>query len=104
MYRQWFGRNRLEKDFRRQHALLSMHVWFLHKKLLNDHAQKDASLLVDEELFNIFWEDTICRIREQGVYELSVYKNLDKVQQYTWLHLTNYGTCVYHMNTLNERE
>lgn len=69
-----------------------MHLWFLHKKLLNDHAQKDASLLVDEELFNIFWEDTICRIREQGVYELSVYKNLDKVQQYTWLHLTNYGT------------
>ena len=35
-------------------------------------------------------EDTTCRIRRAGVMELAVNKNLMQVQQYTFLHLTNY--------------
>eukprot|EP00527_Entomoneis_sp_CCMP2396_P007611 CAMPEP_0198140332 /NCGR_PEP_ID=MMETSP1443-20131203/3504_1 /TAXON_ID=186043 /ORGANISM="Entomoneis sp., Strain CCMP2396" /LENGTH=296 /DNA_ID=CAMNT_0043802715 /DNA_START=253 /DNA_END=1143 /DNA_ORIENTATION=+ len=91
---QWFaGSSRVTKDFRRQHALLTMHLWFLNKRLLNDTStkkSKESAFMVQEEMFNIFWEDTLCRIRQQGVYEMTVYKNLTKVQQYTWIHLTNY--------------
>lgn len=105
---QWFARNtssstttttatmddndimRVVDDFRRQHALYTLHVWLIHKRLLHDPIDKEGGLLLQEDMFNIFWEDTISRIREKGVYELSVYENLSKVQQYTWIHLTNY--------------
>lgn len=67
-----------------------MHIWFLHKRLISDEYDKDVALMIQEELFNILWEDTTCRIRQQGVNELVVNKNLLKVQQYTFLHLTHY--------------
>lgn len=67
-----------------------MHLWFLHKRLVADEIDKDTALMIQEELFNIFWEDTTCRIRQQGINELLVNKNLMKVQQYTFLHLTHY--------------
>ena len=46
--------------------------------------------MIQEELFNILWDDTTCRIRQQGINELLVNKNLMRVQQYTFLHLTHY--------------
>lgn len=67
-----------------------MHLWFLHKRLVTDTRDNHASLLVQEELFDIFWDDTQKRIREQGVQELSVNKHLNDVQQYTFQHLTHY--------------
>lgn len=62
----------------------------LHKRLLADTYDKTAALAVDEELFNSFWDDTTCRIRQAGVHELAVNKFLLQVQQYTFLHLTHY--------------
>jgi cytochrome b pre-mRNA-processing protein 3 len=67
-----------------------MHLWFLHKRLISDKADNHAALLVQEELFDIFWDDTQKRIREQGVAELTVNKHLNDVQQYTFQHLTHY--------------
>jgi hypothetical protein len=68
-----------------------MHIWFLHKRLINsDVHDKELALMIQEELFNILWDDTLCRIRQQGVYELMVNKNLLQVQQYTFMHLTHY--------------
>jgi cytochrome b pre-mRNA-processing protein 3 len=51
---------------------------------------KNQALMIQEELFNILWDDTTCRIRQQGVNELMVNKSLLQVQQYTFLHLTHY--------------
>jgi len=67
-----------------------MHLWFLHKRLISDVNDKEFALMVQEELFNILWLDTTCRIRQQGVNELSVNKHLMQVQQYTFVHLTHY--------------
>lgn len=89
----WFGPGRVGREFRPRHAVLTLHIWLLHKRLLADEYDKDTALAVDEELFNILWDDTTCRIRQAGVYELSVNKHLMQVQQYTFLHLTHYDHC-----------
>jgi cytochrome b pre-mRNA-processing protein 3 len=67
-----------------------MHIWFLHKRLIHDAHDLDAALMVQEELFNILWDDTTSRIRQTGTSELLVNKHLMQVQQYTVLHLTHY--------------
>jgi cytochrome b pre-mRNA-processing protein 3 len=67
-----------------------MHIWFLHKRLILDKADQSLALAIQEELFNILWDDTTCRIRQAGVQELLVNRNLAQVQQYTFLHLTHY--------------
>jgi hypothetical protein len=45
---------------------------------------------VDTELFHIFWDNTLCRIRSLKVYELSVNKHLATVQQYSLVHMLLY--------------
>ena len=86
----WYGPGRISRDFRNRHALLTMHIWFLHKRLISDKIDEETALSIQEEMFNILWEDTTCRIRQAGVKEMLVNKNLLQVQQYTFLHLTNY--------------
>lgn len=66
-----------------------MHIWFLHKRLIGDLQDRDTALMIQEELFNILWEDTTCRIRGEGVSELMVNKHLLQVQQYTFAQLTH---------------
>ena len=75
--------------------MVTMHLWFLHKRLIasNTHSgslTSDQALQVQEELFEIFWNDSLCRIRAEGVREMAVNKSLLKVQQYTFLHLFHY--------------
>ena len=48
------------------------------------------ALPMQEELFDILWNDTRARIRAEGVNELTVNKHLKDVQQLTFLHLTHY--------------
>jgi cytochrome b pre-mRNA-processing protein 3 len=78
------------REFRARHAMLTMHVWFLHKRLVSDANDPHRSLLIQEELFDIFWNDTKSRIRAEGVNELMVNQHLKDVQQYTFQHLTHY--------------
>lgn len=86
----WFGPGRIGREFRPRHALLTMHIWFLHKRLIADTTDRNLALMIQEELFNILWDDSLCRIRQRGINELSVNKHLTQVQQYTFLHLTHY--------------
>ena len=69
---------------------MTMHLWFLHKRLISDEVDRNMALMIQEELFNILWDDTTCRIRHTGTRELLVNKYLAKVQQYTFLHLLQY--------------
>ena len=55
-----------------------------------DKMDKHNSLLIQEELFDIFWHDSKTRIRAEGVNELTVNKHLKDVQQVTFQHLTHY--------------
>ena len=118
LYSEWYGPGRIGRDFRSRHAVLTFHIWLLHKRLLlqeHPHLQpgpqplledipeedlktiprarrKDYNMChdMDGELFNIFWDNTTCRIRALNVYELSVNKHLQNVQKYTFLHLVQY--------------
>ena len=45
---------------------------------------------MQEELFDILWNDTRARIRAEGVNELTVNKHLKDAQQLTFLHCTHY--------------
>lgn len=80
----------IPRDFRNRHAILTMHIWFLHKRLISDKVDKQTARLIQKELFNILWEDTACRIRQLGVRELAVSKHLKEVTNYTLMHLTHY--------------
>jgi hypothetical protein len=56
--------------------LCDQRIWFL-KRLIADGL--DRKLLHEEELFNILWDDTTCRIRQQGDEQLLVNKHLLQV-------------------------
>ncbi|KAL7578575.1 hypothetical protein ACA910_011631 [Epithemia clementina (nom. ined.)] len=86
----WYGPGRIPRQFRNRHALLCLHIWMLHKRLVSDTYDAPRALAIQEELFNILWEDTMCRVRHEGVNEWSVNKTVQQVQQYSWIHLTHY--------------
>ncbi|EQC28468.1 hypothetical protein SDRG_13796 [Saprolegnia diclina VS20] len=77
----------LPADFRSQQALLILHVWIAHRRLIasktpNTPKEKiDPGKLLQEALFDRLWEDTTVRIRNQNVSELTVNKHLHEVQQ-----------------------
>jgi cytochrome b pre-mRNA-processing protein 3 len=95
-----------------------MHVWFLHKRLTSDGNDPHMAALIQEELFDILWTDTTCRMRSHGVNEWVIGKNLKtvsardgggnligehlelnilkpniQVQQYTFMHCFHYDHC-----------
>jgi cytochrome b pre-mRNA-processing protein 3 len=70
--------------------MLTMHIWFLHKRLIEDQVDPHFSLMVQEELFDVLWYDSTVRIRAEGVNELTVNKHLKDVQQVTFAHLCHY--------------
>ena len=116
---EWYGPGRMGRDFRSRHAILTFHIWLIHKRLLlqenleqqqpsqgENVVSDDSSIIprssrkdynmckdMDVELFNIFWDNTTCRIRALNVYELSVNKHLQNVQKYTFIHLVQYDHC-----------
>lgn len=102
---------KIKANFRNVHALLSMHVWFVHRRLyaenknLDDHdTKKHDNLLLQEELFEFLWTDTQCRIRAQGVNELTVNKHLKDAQRATFLHCTQYDHAyAEHPNDVEKR-
>lgn len=56
-------------DFRSKQALLMVHVWMVHKRILMEG--KDGEH-VQECLFDELWEDTSARIRSHGINIISV--------------------------------
>lgn len=89
----WYGPGRIKKDFRSYQAILTMHVWMLHKRLLADTEDPHSAHLIQEELFDILWTDSTNRMRSYGVNEMLLAKNLKTVQQYTFMHCFHYDHC-----------
>ena len=93
MHSRWFGPGRIGRDFRSYQALLTMHVWFIHKRLISNDSDPHVAAMVQQELFDIFWTDTTCRMRAHGVNEWLVSKSLKTVQQYSFMHCFHYDHC-----------
>ena len=49
----WFTEARIPYEFRPRHSLLTMHVWFLHKRLLADRVDSHLALLVQVRVISI---------------------------------------------------
>ena len=75
----------LQNDFRDNHSIQSLHMWMLNRRIgFNQGEEKDAVAL-QQELFDLYWEDSIARIRKiEGVRELMVNKHLRTAQGYTF--------------------
>ena len=87
----WYGPGRIKgNEFRPRHALLTMHIWFLSKRLSHDDIDKSHALNIRERLFNLLWEDTSGRIRRAGVSAILSDKTLGQVAKYTVRHLAHY--------------
>lgn len=102
--RYWFTYGQVPNEFRARHGMLTLYVWMLHKRLMrrelllgNDDGEKTQqsenevpsemheARLIQEELFDILWNDTKARIRaESGISELMVNKYLKDVQEITY--------------------
>lgn len=81
-----------------------MHVWFLHKRLVLDKGDPHTSLLIQDELFDILWNDTRTRIRAEGISELTVSKHLKDIQQITFQHCMHYDHAFTFDDPLKRRE
>jgi cytochrome b pre-mRNA-processing protein 3 len=93
----WYEALRLPRTWITEHSLLALHVWILHNRFKVDYnvpATEFSGRRMQEELFERFWEDTTRRIRNAGVAELSVGKQLEAVQRVTMDDLHAYDAAV----------
>lgn len=65
-----FSGGLIPEDFRSKHTLLLLHIWMVHKRLIQEG---NPGMSTQECLFDELWEDTCGRIRLAGIPELSVY-------------------------------
>lgn len=74
-------------SFRDRHALVMLHVWCIHRRLLGLGAE---GKLMQEAMFDAVWEDSRLHIRSLGVPELTVNKHLKQLQQVSFGALISY--------------
>ena len=70
-----------ELDFQQQHQLYMLHMWMVHHRLLREG---EAGKLLQESLFDAYWENTTRRIRSTGIHELTLNKHLSEVQRWSF--------------------
>jgi len=85
----FYKTGKIRRDFKSKHMLLSLHVWMVHKRLIHP-STSDSGKLIQESLFDRLWEDTLSRIRSQGLPELTVNSHLKNVQKYTFSSLMGF--------------
>ena len=90
----WYGRGRVPSEFRPKHAMLMTHVWLVHKRLMGGGGDSKSNKLLQEALFDELWENTQLRIRNMGINELMVNKNLGDVQKYSFPMLLSFDQAV----------
>ena len=88
---EWFNVSKgwIGTDFRSRHSILMVHVWLVHRRLVQcKRPESKRGLSIQESLFDELWDDTSVRVRAAGINELSVNKYLTQVQGYS------FKTCV----------
>eukprot|EP01138_Halocafeteria_seosinensis_P006805 gb/GECG01006958.1/.p1 GENE.gb/GECG01006958.1/~~gb/GECG01006958.1/.p1 ORF type:complete len:416 (+),score=59.94 gb/GECG01006958.1/:1-1248(+) len=88
----WFDALGLDRTWLNEHNLIALHVWIVHRRHMIDlYGEREFNgRLADKELFDYFWEDTQRRIRNAGVGEVSVNKQLEMVQKATFMDMFEY--------------
>lgn len=86
----------IQKNWITEHALISLHVWLLHNRFKVDYNVKGEfnGRRMQEELFARLWEDTTLRIRNAGIAEISVNKQLENVQKVTFDDMFSYDAAI----------
>ena len=77
----WFSRGKIGQDFRSKQTMLMIHIWMIHRRLLQEGSAGNA---LQECMFDELWDDTSIRIRNAGIAEISVNKRLSEVQGYSF--------------------
>ena len=79
----WWAALGLRRSWLSETSLLALHVWLLHTRFKADFDAPGAlnGRRLQEQLFERFWEDTTMRIRNAGIVEVSVNKQLESVQK-----------------------
>lgn len=93
----WYTALRIPRTWIAEQALISLHVWILHNRAKLDYNVKPVEMCgrrMQEELFERLWEDTILRIRNAGVAEVSINKQLENVQKITFDDMFGYDAAL----------
>lgn len=104
-YERFRDRVDLKDDFRDNHSIQSLHMWMLNRRIgFNEGSEKDAVAL-QQELFDLYWEDSIARIRRiEGVRELMVNKHLRTAQGYTFKMMKDMDKAIEAFGTEEEND
>lgn len=79
----WWEVLKLPKNWITEHALIALHIWIFHCRWTLDYNLPGDynGRRMQEEVFSRFWEDSTLRIRNAGIAEISVNKQLTNVQK-----------------------
>ena len=89
----WWDSLRLPRTWMSEHSMVSLHVWILNQRFKVDYNIRGWDFngrRMAEEVFNRLWEDTTLRVRNAGVTEISVNKQLESVQRVTFDDFSGY--------------
>ena len=89
----------LRREWITEHALLALHAWILHNRLKVDFEVADGGgefkgRVMMEQLFQRLWDDTTLRVRNAGIVELSVNRQVENVQRSTFQDFGGYDAAL----------
>jgi hypothetical protein len=92
----WFDTLGIPRTWMTEHALIVLHVWILNNRFKVDYnlPGEFKGRRMQEQLFERLWEDATLRIRNAGIVEISVNKQLENVQKATFDDLFGYDAAV----------
>jgi len=83
----WWDALRLPRTWMSEHSMVALHVWIVNQRFKVDYNVRGWDFngrRMQEEVFSRLWEDTTLRVRNAGVTEISVNKQLEGVQKVTF--------------------
>lgn len=92
----WWDALKLPRNWITEQAMISLHVWIFHNRFKVDYnlSGEFSGRRMQEQLFERFWEDAVMRIRNAGIAEISVNKQLENVQKATFDDLFGYDAAI----------
>jgi len=77
-----------DDKFLTRHQLISVHVWIVNKRLLQEGTK--AAKKLQAEVFDTLWENTERRVRNAGVAETSLSKSMAEIQKISFGAMVSY--------------
>ncbi len=92
----WWASLGLPRNWITEHSLVALHVWMFHCRFKVDYNVPGEfnGRRMQEQLFERLWEDTTLRIRNAGIAEVSVNKQLENVQKLTFDDMFSYDAAM----------